>query len=191
MVYLGRRRPHRALRGRIAGGVAGFTLVELVITIAVVAILVALATPSFTSVINSNRLTAQANNLVADLQLARSEAVRRNRTVRVCRTPDGAVCAAAAGDWDAWLVVIPSTTPLEILRSSEVDSPVEMASTVASVDFRADGLARNGAGSLVDTTFTACIPTKRPAENTRAIDLSGGSRLDVEAKAFSTPGSCP
>jgi len=171
-------------------GQAGFTLVELMITIAVLAILIALATPSFTSVINSNRLTAQANNLMADLQLARSEAVRRNRKVSVCRTTDGAACATAVGDWDSWLVVLPGTAP-EVLRSNGVKAPVELTSAVASVEFRADGLARNATGGLLATAFTVCLPTTHPAENVRTISLDGGSRLKAEPATYSTPGSCP
>lgn len=56
----------------------GFTLVELMITIAVAAILLATATPSFTSLIQNHRLVAQHNDFVANLNLARSEAVKRS-----------------------------------------------------------------------------------------------------------------
>jgi type IV fimbrial biogenesis protein FimT len=174
-----------------ATGQAGFTLVELMITIAVLAILIALATPSFTSVINSNRLAAQANNLTADLQLARSEAVRRNRRVSVCRTTDGAACAARAGDSDTWLVVVPNTVPLEILRSNALKPPVELTSSVTSVEFRSDGLARSGTGGLLSAAFTVCLPTTHPAQNVRTINLDGGSRLSIESDTHSTPGSCP
>src|SRR3546814_3559152 len=61
----------------------GFTFIELMLTIAVAAILLAIATPSFTSIINSNRLTGAANEMVATLQAARMEAVRLNTTVNV------------------------------------------------------------------------------------------------------------
>src|SRR5687768_5278862 len=64
----------------------GFTLIELMITIGVLAVLVMLAIPSFTTVINNNRLAANANELIASLQLARTEAVRRNTRITVCRT---------------------------------------------------------------------------------------------------------
>lgn len=80
----------------------GFTLIELLVTIAVLAILIAAAVPSFTSLINANRLSTQANEMVATLQMARSEAVRLNTSVVVCRSTDGATCAAA-GRWDRWI----------------------------------------------------------------------------------------
>ena len=56
---------------------SGFTLVELMITLAIAGILVAVGIPSFNSTISSNRLTSYANELVTALNLARSEAVKR------------------------------------------------------------------------------------------------------------------
>jgi type IV fimbrial biogenesis protein FimT len=59
----------------------GFTLIELMITLVVVIILVAIAAPSFNSMIRDSRAATQANNLLSSLQVARSEAI--NRGVRV------------------------------------------------------------------------------------------------------------
>ena len=59
----------------------GFTLIELMVTIAVMVILVTIGVPSMTNWIDSNRTTATANNIVGGLQYARSEAVRLNQTV--------------------------------------------------------------------------------------------------------------
>jgi len=140
------------------------------ITLAVVAILAALATPSFTGVINSNRLTGQANELVAGIQMARSEAVRRNRRITLCRSTDGATCANAVGKWNAWLVAVPGTNPLEIIQRGTLKAPLELTAGVKSVDFRPDGLARDATtGGLLVTAFTVCLPTTRPAENIRQV----------------------
>ncbi|MDF1587694.1 MAG: GspH/FimT family pseudopilin [Gammaproteobacteria bacterium] len=61
----------------------GFTLMELMIVIAIIAILAALALPSFQSIIEKRRLAGAAENLFADLQYARSEAIKRNSTIEL------------------------------------------------------------------------------------------------------------
>ena len=65
---------------------SGFTLIELMVTIAIAAIVLGIAIPSFSSTITSNRLTTSANELVTALNLARSEAVKRGQHVVVRKT---------------------------------------------------------------------------------------------------------
>ncbi len=66
----------------------GFTLVELIITLVVAAILLTLAAPNLTSFLKRDRLATQANDLLADLALARSEAIKRGAVVVVCKSSD-------------------------------------------------------------------------------------------------------
>ena len=74
---------------------AAFTLVELVVTMAVAAILLTIAIPSFQTVIQNSRIATQANSLLTDLNYARSEALRRNLNVGICASNDGATCGGA------------------------------------------------------------------------------------------------
>ena len=84
----------------------GFTLIELMITITVFAILASIGTPLLNSFIASNRLTAQTNQMVSSLNLARSESIKRSQRATIC-TSDVAQTACAATTWETgWLVFV-------------------------------------------------------------------------------------
>ena len=83
----------------------GFTLVELLITIVVVSILLAAGVPAFKDFIKNNRVTAQANDLVSAIQLARSEALKRGVNTVVCASQDQKTCTEDKNTWaDGWIV---------------------------------------------------------------------------------------
>jgi type IV fimbrial biogenesis protein FimT len=83
---------------------SGFTLLELVITVALVAIVVAIAIPSMTTFTQNDRMTTNINTLIGHLAYARSEAVKRSQQVAVCASNDAATCS---GGWDdGWIVYI-------------------------------------------------------------------------------------
>lgn len=82
----------------------GFTLVELMITVTVVAIVLAIAYPSFVDLIRSNRVSSGANELIASVMLARTEAIRSPGGAAVCPSADGASCDVG-GDWNnGWII---------------------------------------------------------------------------------------
>lgn len=81
----------------------GFTLIELLVTITIAAILAAIAVPNLSDFIKNNRLTTTANDLLADLALARSEAAKRGQPVSVCPSSNGSACSA--GNWTTGRIV--------------------------------------------------------------------------------------
>jgi len=81
---------------------AGFTLIELMIVLVIVAIFLMIAAPSFYTTIKGNRLRTEADRLVTSLNLARSEAVKRNIDVVLCASSDGATCTGTLGQ--GWLI---------------------------------------------------------------------------------------
>ena len=83
---------------------SGYTLLELTVTAALVAIIFAIAIPSMTTFNQNDRLTTNINTLIGHLAYARSEAVKRSVQVAVCASNDGTTCS---GGWDdGWIVFI-------------------------------------------------------------------------------------
>ena len=90
---------------------SGFTLVELMVVIVVLAILASIGIPGFQGIVAENRATSAANELLATLQFARSAAIAQSRPVTVRPTADG--------DWDGgWVVEMGESPNLVVLRES-------------------------------------------------------------------------
>lgn len=131
----------------------GFTLVELMVVVALVAILAALATPSWNQLIVSNRIRAAVNDWVLSSYFARSEAVRLNVPVTVCPSSDGINCTAT--DYETgWIVKtqLPANAGL-ILQDNLPKSRVTMVfadQTKRNITFLPNGLLiGNYTGSLM------------------------------------------
>lgn len=168
----------------------GFTLIELIVALSVLAIIVAMAVPSFTSLINSNRLSTNANELVAAVQLAKMESLRRGMRVAVCESSDGDTCTDG-DDWVQWITIADIDRDGdfdgsdEVLRVGIAKAPVQVrvSSDIGDngnrIEFRPDGLARDDLGALLNADVGVCIPTTRPAENQRLIGIGSGSRIST------------
>ncbi len=85
---------------------SGFTLVELMITIAIVAILLTVAVPSIKTFRQSNSLIAASNDLISAFNIARSEAIKLNQRVTICSSSDGTSCSDSAEWKDGWIVFV-------------------------------------------------------------------------------------
>lgn len=91
---------------------SGFTLVELMVVITIVAILMGLGAPSYRYVTNSNRISAEVNGLLGDLQFARSEAIKEGGTVTVCPPDKTLTTCGNSNTWDqGWIVTSLNVTP--------------------------------------------------------------------------------
>ena len=131
---------------------SAFTLVELMIAIAVAAIVLTLGVPSFGRVIERNQLSAYTNQLVSSLHFARSEAVRRNQNISVCHSADGSSCGGV-GYESGWLIFLDtnddddySDAGEELLRVNEglPNNYTMRTNSLSSFDYRANGSAPTG-----------------------------------------------
>lgn len=165
----------------------GFTLVELMVTIAVVAILATIAFPGFQSTIRSNRVATAGNELIASLSLARSEAIRGTRGGAVCASKAGTSCDGAS--WvDGWMVwedrngngTFDSGEP--VLRYSQARPGLQGTSgQPLSVSF--DSRGRSRAAAAVDLTLRPEKCGDQPLQRTLRISPTGQVRLQKESCA--------
>lgn len=124
---------------------SGFTLLELMVALALTAILLTIAVPSFTTMMRNNRGVSDANALLGMMLLARSEAIRRNVTVEVCTSTDGNSCDNSLTDWAKGVIVLadPSGTPhvVKVAIPLSDASVIHSSLSTPSVQFSSQGLA--------------------------------------------------
>ena len=159
----------------------GFTLLELLVVISVLAILVGIGVPGLRELLLNNRQAGAVNELVAALQLARSEAITRNvaapAVVSVCASSNGTACAGA---WsDGWLVFIdndgPGATSIDqVLWAAAAPSGIDVGTPPAPgtpVSYRRDGRV------LAAADFVFC--DSRGASRARVIQLGVSGRPSI------------
>ncbi len=173
---------------------AGFTLIELIITVAIAAIVLAIGIPSFKETILQNRLTTYTNQLIGAINLARSEAIKRGVRVTLCPS-NGADCEAI-GYEKGWIVFSDlnnnaklDTANDEIIIRIFEKMPDGMTLTgddnvKTYISYTGDGVSRLNGGAFQTGTLTLCKDGKA-----RQIILSSPGRLRVETNPTSF--SCP
>lgn len=150
---------------------SGFTLIELVVTMAVLVIVVSIAAPSFTNMVTNNRSAGLGSELTAAIQFARSEAIKRASRVAICPSSDGNSCLTSS-DWaKGWLIFVDtsasdSLTPelgTVLNHWNKIDSKAIVtlkngSTSVGYLKFNSRGmLARSNATDTGQRTFDAYI----------------------------------
>ncbi len=169
-------------RGRLARACPrqrGFTMIELMVTLAVLAILLGIGMPAFQEVSLSTTLRSEANKLAAAAQLARSEAIKSNAVVRICISSDGATCTSASGaSWEnGWIVIRGSTV---LLSQAVAKDGYRILSSVSQIDFQPSGV---GAGQA---TLKVCRATPSVGTQDRQVTISATGHTSVDKGSSGT-----
>jgi len=150
--------PRRAARG--------FTLVELAATLAVLSVTLAIGVPPLTALFDSIKLRSISNSFVSHLYLARSEAIKRNSRVVLCKSSDGQSCSTSGGWEQGWIVFHDANNngtreADEVLIEREQALPANLRLTgnlnvVKYLSFASTGATKLIGGGFQAGTLTLC-----------------------------------
>jgi type IV fimbrial biogenesis protein FimT len=184
---------------------SGFTVVELMVTLIIAAILVSLAVPNMRMFIQNARLSSQTNDLIADLNVTRSEAIKRGVPVTLCRSasPEAAtpVCGSGA-NWENGWVVFADTNGNRSYNAADNDTVIRTHPALAgnntlrinlvdmadSLSYLASGLIFPAPSPGTQATFTFC--DDRGATAARGVVIENTGRAAAVRNTAGTL-SCP
>lgn len=179
---------------------SGLTLVELMITLSIVAILLSLSVPLRDMVMN-NRRASMINEFVAAVNYTRTEAVTRGQQVSICRSADQATCSLAAGvGWEQGWIVFTDADADGVKDADPADPILKTHGAVTNITMLGNGTVANrvsfSAGGTAFTppsngTIRACDSRglgTAPNIHARDLVIATGGRFRTEK---ATGGSCP
>lgn len=165
---------------------SGFTLLELLLVLAVTAVLAALATPSFRGLWVKRAVQAAAEALVTDLRYARSEALKRAVQVSVCRSGNGTTCMPDGAWAEGWIVFVDRSEKGvvdpgdEVLRVQSRPPGLEsMASNNPQYDHASFTYEPTGLAKAATQTFILTPAGRADAGSQRLICVSSQGRARI------------
>lgn len=179
---------------------SGFTLLELMITVSVAAILLAVGVPGFQEFVRNNRQAAEVNKLVATLQLARSEAIARNKLVGVCPTTaaDNDSCSGSTNWATGWIVFVDESSngvredAEEVLRMDSGPEQMSVQAEVTSLTYRPNGRIYTYPTPANGTPANFVFCDSRGADHARVVQLEIAGRPNAaDTKIGGTDPTCP
>src|SRR5260370_35878093 len=176
----------------------GFTLTELMVFVAIVAILLGIGVPSYRYIPNSYRMSAEVNGLLGDLQYARAEAIKEGQTVTTCVSANGTACTGGTAWANGWIVfsdpnanatVDAGETVLRVQNAfaGQIPDTFDATNNVTAITYNREGFANTAAGFLT-TTITLRDSTNNGAW-TRCLVIAAATPLSTQTHAIN-PGTC-
>ncbi len=140
-------------------------------TLAIAAVVLSIAVPSFNNLVQNERLTTQANDLIAAISLARSEAAKRGRTTTICAGTAGAGCTGGTAWESGWIVLDNNNNVIKIWDALEGTNTIRSTYNLGRIQYDFRGyLTPSIAGTL-----TIC--DDRGASSARAVNISGAGQV--------------
>jgi type IV fimbrial biogenesis protein FimT len=174
---------------------AGYSIYDLMVT-SVVAGILSLGAVSMASMVQDGHITTTVNQFMGELNLARSEAIKRGSATSICTSAAGSVCLESR-DWNAGWIIFSDINGNGILETDDSILRVQQTGTLKSVRFGAWGpgtgrwVTYEADGSTKQNgTFTFC--DERGTKKAKAVILLGTGRPRVSSvNASNGPLSCP
>lgn len=151
----------------------GYTLLELLIVLAISAILLTIAIPGYSFLVNSSRLPVVTNDLVTALHRARSEAIKRSMRVTMCTTSSATnavpICEASANWQQGWLVFVDNgiagviesgDTLLRVQDSVSASVTITTSNFSSYISYLSSGKSQ-GPNGLANGAFRVCVDSNR------------------------------
>ncbi|MWL88152.1 GspH/FimT family pseudopilin [Cupriavidus sp. SW-Y-13] len=167
----------------------GVTLIELMVTLSVLVVLAGYAAPNLKSFLHKSRLSADATRLFADLELARSEAARRNTTVTICPIDTGNACSE---DWTLRRIVFVDadndgtySNTEELVRHSDPPQ-ITTSITAANLGATANRVRMRSTGSSSTPTASWKFCEKNATEAGQTVSMTGSGRPSTQLQS-----TCP
>jgi len=156
---LGRR---SAALKQVSRATAGFTLLELMVTMAIMTVFLTSALPSFGSMVKNNRLEAEQMDFMSSIALARSEAAKRGVPVSLSAMTPVTTGNEFGNGWVVWVdnnndgVYQPETETIRVHQA--LSSDIRLASATTEMTFQPSGFRRyqDDSGNLIEAQFTVC-----------------------------------